>query len=68
MATYCQNVGETLIKMTTETKIILKESPASTRNVTPVEKDSTWLLIHGKRKEKRKTMTWITSLWETHYK
>ena len=67
MAIENQTVGETEIKTTTETSIRLQESPASTGNATPVEKEATGLLIVGRRKEKRKTMILTTSSWEPHF-
>ena len=64
MATDCQTVGKTEIKMTTEMTIILQEIPNSMGNVTTAEKEATWLLIVVQRKEKKKNMTSTTSLWE----
>ena len=61
MATECQTVGET------KTTIRLQEIPASTGNATSVEKQTTGMLIDGRRKEKRKTMTSKTYSWDQHY-
>ena len=62
MATNSQTIGETVTKMATETTARLQEIPASTGNATTVVKKDTRLLIVGRRKEKRKTMTLTTSL------
>ena len=64
MATERQTFGETATKITTETTIRLKETPASTSNAKTVEKEATRLLIVGRRKEKIKTTTSTTYLWE----
>ena len=62
IATECQTVGESAIKMTTEEKIRLQEIPASTGNTTLVEKEATGLFIVWKIKENIKTMPSTTSL------
>ena len=62
IATECQTVGESAIKMTTEKKIRLQEIPASTGNTTLVEKEATGLFIVWKIKENIKTMPSTTSL------
>ena len=64
-ATERQTVGET--KMKIEMTIRLKESPASTGIETTVVKEVTGLLIVGRIKENRKTMTLTTYSWEQNY-
>ena len=66
MDTERHTVGETAIKMTTETTIRLKESTASILNTITVVKEATGLLIFVERNENRNTMTSTTSSWEPH--
>ena len=66
MDTECQTVGETTTIITTEGTIRPQEIPTSTGNATTAEKEVTRLLIVGRRKEKRKTMTLKISLWDPH--
>ena len=61
MDTERDTVGEKVIKMTTEMTIKLQEMPTSTVNAITVEKEATRLLVVGRGKKKRKTMTSETS-------
>ena len=67
MATERQTVGETSIKITTETTIRLQEIPASMGNAKTSEREATRLLNVWKRNVKRKNISSTTSLWDTHY-
>ena len=59
-------VGETEIKMTTETTTRMKESPASMGNAITVGKEATGLLLVGRITEDKNTITLKTSYWEPY--